>query len=84
MLKKLFNLLTVPFVFCALSGFNSTSEKPVSTAVVYCVTAVLSACVFLIYTVCVKKKSPWFILLFSSVQRILQFLLLSSLRLHAM
>lgn len=65
--KKLLLIPSLTFLTVLMSGFTSTSEKAMSVAVVYGVTAVLSVCVFLIYIFGVKKKNPWFILLFSSV-----------------
>ncbi len=67
MKKNMLSILIVLSAFFSLSGFTSTSEKTVSVAVVYGVTAVLSVCVFLVYLFGIRKKSPWFILLFSSV-----------------
>lgn len=67
MMKRMLSILAVLSGFFTLSGFTSTSEKSVSAAVVYGVTAILSVCVFLVYIFGVRKKSPWFLLLFSSV-----------------
>ncbi len=64
--KTIFVPLLLALCFL-LTGFTSTGEKAVSVAVVYAVTAALSAVVFLVYVFGVRKKSPWYILLFSSV-----------------
>lgn len=67
MKKRLVALVSVVLMLFSLSGFTSTDEKEMSIAVVYCVAAVLSVVVFLLYVFGIKKKSPWFILLFTSV-----------------
>ncbi len=67
MMKRMFPILEVLSGFFVLTGFTSTSEKAGSTAVVYGVTALLSVSVFLVYIFGVRKKSPWFMLLFISV-----------------
>lgn len=67
MIKKipLFSLfLFLPILLC---GFISTSEKTTSTALIYCATVILAVLVFLVYIFGIRKKNPWFILLFSSV-----------------
>ena len=67
MLNKLLPLSITAYAFFMLSAFRSTAEKSFSLAAVYCVTAVLAVIVFLIYIWGIKKKSPSFILLFSSI-----------------
>lgn len=67
MKKKLLFIPLLTVLLHLFSGFVATGEKTGSISVVYGVAAVLSACVFLIYIFGAKKKSPWFILLFSSV-----------------
>lgn len=67
MMKRMFPILEVLSGFFVLTGFTSTSEKAGSTAVVYGVTALLSVSVFFVYIFGVRKKSPWFMLLFISV-----------------
>ena len=64
------NLLPISItalMFFSLSAFKSTAEKSFSIAAVYCVTAVLSVIVFLVYVWGIKKKTPSFILLFCSI-----------------
>ena len=59
----LFAVLALPI----LSGFTNASEKAVSFVAIYGVAAMLSVVIFLVYVFGIKKKSPWFILLFSSI-----------------
>ncbi len=67
MKNRLGSVLSVALMFFAFTGFSSTGEKAMSIAVIYCVSAVLSVVVFLLYVFGIKKKSPWFILLFAAV-----------------
>lgn len=67
MKKNMLWILSLLTLFFSMSGFTSTTEKAASIAVVYGITAGLSVVVFFVYIFFVKKKSPWFILLFSSV-----------------
>ena len=67
-MKKSF--MAVPLLCAVLLCFSScvsTGEKAISVAVVYCVTAVFSVMVFLIYMFGIRKKNLWFVLLFASV-----------------
>lgn len=64
------SLLTVPllgFLLFCLSSCSSVGEKASSVSVVYCVTAIFSVFIFLIYMFGIKRKNAWFILLFASV-----------------
>lgn len=67
MKKKLFSILFVAEMFFSLTAFTSTDTKAVSVSVFYGIAAVFAICIFLVYLFGVRKKSPWFILLFSSV-----------------
>ena len=67
-MKKSF--MAVPLLCAVLLCFSScvsTGEKAISVAVVYCVTAVFSVMVFLLYMFGIRKKNLWFVLLFASV-----------------
>ena len=64
------SILTVPllgFLLLILSSCSAVGEKASSVSVVYCVTAVFSVFIFLIYMFGIKRKNAWFILLFTSV-----------------
>lgn len=67
MKNKTLHLITAVLMFLMMSGFKSTAEKTFSLAAVYCVTAISAVIVFLIYIGGIKKKSPSFILLFTSI-----------------
>lgn len=67
MKKNVFWILALVSAFFTLTGFSSTSTKSVSGSVVYAVIAVFAGLVFLVYVFFIKKKSPWFIVLFLSI-----------------
>lgn len=67
MKNKVFLIPLVLSAMLSLCGFKSTGEKNMSLAVIYGVAAVTSVIVFLVYIFGIRKKSPWFVLLFSSV-----------------
>ncbi len=50
-----------------LSGCDKVGDKTASLVVVYIVTSVLALLLLIGYCVLLKKKDPWFLLLFSSV-----------------
>lgn len=67
-MKKRFMLILLSAFFVPLlSGFTYSSQKAISLVAIYGVAAVISVVIFLVYVFGVKKKSPWFILLFSSI-----------------
>lgn len=51
----------------ALSGCQTIGDKSASLSMIYAVTAILSLGLLIVYCCVVKKKDPWFLLLFASV-----------------
>ncbi|MBE6685743.1 MAG: hypothetical protein E7591_00745 [Ruminococcaceae bacterium] len=54
-------------VLFLLSGCSSIGEKSQSLSLVYLITVILSLALFLGYIIIMKKREPWFVLLFFSV-----------------
>ena len=67
MTKKLSALAVAMTLLLTLSGCNRIGEKAASLTVVYIATTVLALLLAAGYCFLIKKKDPWFLLLFSSV-----------------
>lgn len=68
-MKKLFlnSPVLLLLLIVALSGCGTTGEKAASLSVIYGIMAVFSLFLLIGYCSLVRKKDPWFLLLFSSV-----------------
>ena len=67
MRKTLAKLSPFPFAMLLLTGCTSIGEKAAKLSVVYAAAAVLSLLLLAIYCSIVKKKEPWYMLLFASI-----------------
>ena len=67
MKKRFWGALPLLLLILSLSGCNSIGEKAASLSIIYGVAAVLSLLLLIGCCLLVRKKRPWFILLFSSV-----------------
>lgn len=67
MRRTLTKLSPLPFAMVLLTGCASIGEKAAKMSVVYAVAAVLSLLLLVIYCSLVKKKEPWYLVLFASV-----------------
>ena len=67
MRRTLANLSPLPLMALLFSGCSSIGEKAASMSVVYGVAAALSLVLLVIYCSTVKKKDPWYLLLFASI-----------------
>lgn len=67
-MKKNAGVILLFIIVCALlSSFGGIGSKAASVSAIYAVTAVLSLAVIAGYCCLIRKKDPWFMLLFSSV-----------------
>lgn len=67
-MKKLFAVLPILLVFClSLLGCGTTGEKVASVSIIYSAMSVCSLLILIGYCSFVRKKDPWFLLLFFSV-----------------
>lgn len=66
-MKKLFAGIPLLLIPSLLTGCSAIGSKDASLSVVYLVTAVLSVILLVVYCALLKKKDPWFVLLFASV-----------------
>ncbi|MBQ8910902.1 MAG: hypothetical protein IJY91_07675 [Oscillospiraceae bacterium] len=57
----------LPLLIMSLSGCHAIGDKSASLSVIYCVTALLSLIMLIVYCCVAHKKDPWFLLLFASV-----------------
>ena len=67
MRRTLIKLSLLPLVMLFLTGCASIGEKAASMSVIYGVAAVLSLILLVIYCSTVKKRNPWYVLLFASI-----------------
>ena len=67
MRRSLIKLSLLPLVMLFLTGCASIGEKAASMSVIYGVAAVLSLILLVIYCSTVKKRNPWYVLLFASI-----------------
>ena len=67
MRRSLAKLSPLPLTILVLSGCSSIGEKAASMSVIYGVAAVLSLILLVIYCSTVKKRDPWYLLLFTSI-----------------
>ena len=67
MRRTLIKLSLLPLVMLFLTGCASIGEKAASMSVIYGVAAVLSLILLVIYCSTVKKRDPWYVLLFASI-----------------
>ena len=67
MRRTLIKLSLLPLVMLFLTGCASIGEKAASMSVIYGVAAVLSLILLGIYCSTVKKRNPWYVLLFASI-----------------
>lgn len=67
-MKKLFGSIgTVLFLVFSLCGCDAVGNKDSSMAIIYGATSILSIFLLLSYCFGIKKKCPWYYLLFSSI-----------------
>ena len=67
-MRRTFTKLSLlPLAALLLSGCTAIGEKSASMSVIYGVAAVLSLILLVIYCSTVKKKDPWYVLLFASI-----------------
>ena len=67
MKKICISILSILLMMFTLSGCGSIGNKTTSMAIIYGVTSFLSLITLLGYLSLIKKKEPWFLVLFSSV-----------------
>ena len=67
MRRTLIKLSLLPLVMLFLTGCASIGEKAASMSVIYGVAAALSLVLLIIYCSTVKKRNPWYVLLFASI-----------------
>ena len=67
MRRTLIKLSLLPLVMLFLTGCASIGEKAASMSVIYGVAAALSLVLLIIYCSTVKKRDPWYVLLFASI-----------------
>ena len=67
MRRTLVKLSPLPLVMLFLTGCASIGEKAASMSVIYGVAAALSLILLVIYCSTVKKRNPWYVLLFASI-----------------
>ena len=67
MRRTLIKLSLLPLVMLFLTGCASIGEKAASMSVIYGVAAALSLILLIIYCSTVKKRDPWYVLLFASI-----------------
>jgi len=66
-MKKIISVIAAICPIFLFSGCNTIGSKSASLSVIYIATAVLSLLLLFGYCILLKKKDPWFVLLFSSV-----------------
>lgn len=54
-------------LFCIMTGCDTIGSKAANISVIYGVIAVVSLLLLVAYSAFVRKKEPWFLLLFSAV-----------------
>ncbi len=67
MKKKLIGMVGLLIMLFTFSGCSSIGEKTTSLTVVYIVTSILALLLLAGYCFMIRKKDPWFLLLFSAV-----------------
>jgi len=67
MRRTLVRLSPLPLVMLLLSGCSAIGDKAGSMSMIYGVAAVLSLLLLVGYCSIIKKKDPWFLLLFASI-----------------
>ncbi len=67
MRRSLTRLSPLPLVILFLSGCSTIGDKAASMSMIYGVAAVLSLLLLIGYCCIVKKKDPWYLLLFTSI-----------------
>lgn len=67
MRRTLAKLSPLPFIILLLTACSPIGEKAASMSVIYGVAAVLSLVLLVIYCSTVKKRDPWYLLLFTSI-----------------
>lgn len=66
-MKKTAGVILLFVILCVLAGIDGVGAKAASMSSVYAVTAVLALAMAVGYWLLIRKKEPWFVLLFSSV-----------------
>ena len=67
MRRTLIKLSPLPLAIPFLTGCASIGEKAASMSLIYGVAAALSLILLVIYCSTVKKRDPWYVLLFVSI-----------------
>ena len=67
MRRTLITLSPLPLAMLFLTGCASIGDKAASMSLIYGVAAVLSLVLLIIYCSTVKKRDPWYVLLFASI-----------------
>ncbi len=67
MIKKLSIIGSVLLTLLSLGGCSGVGSKSATISVIYIATSILSVLLLLGYCTLIKKREPWFILLFSAV-----------------
>lgn len=67
MRKYAIGISLLPLLIMLLSGCQAIGDKSASLSLIYCVTALLSLIILIVYCCVSHKKDPWFLLLFASV-----------------
>ncbi len=67
MSKKLFAVAGLPLLLFALSGCAQVGSKTATMSAIYLVTTILAMILLLGYCFLLRKKEPWFVVLFSAV-----------------
>ena len=67
MRRTLGKLSPLPFVMLLLTGCTSIGQKAAGISVIYGIAAALSMVLLVIYCSAIKKRDPWYLLLFASV-----------------
>ncbi len=67
MIKKLSGIGILILMLFSLGGCSAVGNKTATMSVIYIATSVLSLLLFICYCLLIKKKEPWFVLLFSAV-----------------
>lgn len=67
MIRKAGLIAVLLAMLCTCSGCTGIGDKTLSLTVIYGVTAVAALLLFLVSTLVIKRKEPWFLLLFTCV-----------------
>ncbi len=67
MKRSFLTFSTLLSLMLILSGCNTVGDKATSMSIIYAITTVLSLLMLISYCASIKKRSIWFILLFSSI-----------------